>query len=137
MKYHLLLASILVVALVGCRSTAAPASHAARLDQEIQLAPGERAAFDGEGLSVEFVRVVEDSRCPTDATCVWAGEVKVQLATRIGNAEASQHQITSGQPAVVGEFRLNVVRVLPERVSTRDVSSEEYRVILKVERASN
>lgn len=133
MTRHHALALLLTVTLAACQSTSAPAPHAASLNQEIQLAPGEQAAYSQQGLSVEFVRVVDDSRCPSDVTCVWAGEIKVQLSTRIKAAEAVQHEITAGQPATVGDFRLIVVQVQPEPISTRPISPEEYRVTLRVE----
>jgi hypothetical protein len=134
MKYHhSLVALVLAVALAACQSAGAPASHAARLGQEVRLAPGEQASFDPHGLIVEFVKVLEDSRCPTDVTCVWAGEVKLQLATRIRAAAPVQHEITAGQDATIGEFRLAVVRVEPERLSTREISPEQYRVMLRVD----
>jgi hypothetical protein len=124
---------ILIVAIVACRSTSAPAARAASLSEAIQLAPSEQAAYQPLGLSVEFVRVMEDSRCPSDTTCVWAGEVKVQVATRIGTAEAVQHEIKAGEHTTVGAFRVAVVDVQPQRVSTREIPQEEYRVTLKVE----
>jgi hypothetical protein len=133
-RHHYLVPVLLTVALAACRSASDPASHAASLDQDIQLAPGNRAVFGEQKLDVEFVRVVEDSRCPTDVTCVWAGEVKVQLSTRIGAAEAVPHEIVAGQQATVGDFRLVVVQVQPEKVSTHEISPEEYRVTLKVAR---
>jgi hypothetical protein len=128
-----LLSLVLIVALAACRSTGAPGSHAASLNQEIQLAPTEQAAYEQQKLTVEFVRVVEDSRCPTDVTCVWAGEVKVQVATRLGSAEATQHEIKAGEHATVGAFRVFVVNVQPGRLSTREIPQAEYRVTLKVE----
>jgi len=124
---------LLGVALVACRSSGAPVSHAANLGEEVELAPGEQAVFEPHGLTVEFVKVVEDSRCPTDVTCVWAGEVKVLLSTRFRAADAFQSEITAGQDATVGDFRLAVVRVQPERVSTREIAPEEYRVTLSVQ----
>ena len=136
MKYrHALVALLLIVSLAACKSAGAPVSHAASLDQEVELAPTEQAVFDAHGLSVEFVRVLEDSRCPTDATCVWAGEVKVQLSIRIGTAAAEQQEVTVGQPATVGEFQLLIVKVQPERVSTREISAEQYRIALQVTHA--
>lgn len=132
-RHHALVLFLLTVTLVACQSTSAPAPQAASLNQEIQLAPGEQAAYQQQALSVEFVRVVDDSRCPSDVTCVWAGEVKVQLSTRINAAEAVQHEITAGQQATVGALRLVVVKVQPEPISTRPISPEEYRVTLKVE----
>lgn len=133
MTRHLYLVPILLLAaLVACRSAGSPAPHAASLNQEIQLAPKEQAVYEQQGLTVEFIRVVDDSRCPTDVTCIWAGEVKVQLSTRMHTAEPVQHEITAGQHATVGEWRVVVVRVQPERTSTRQISPEEYRVTLRV-----
>ena len=124
---------LLILSLAACQSASAPGSHVASLDQEIQLAPAERAVYESQGLTVEFVRITDDSRCPTDAQCVWAGEVKVQVATRIGTAEPVQHEIKAGDYATVGAFRVVVVNVQPIPVSTRQISPEEYRVTMKME----
>lgn len=132
-RHYYLVPLVLILALAACRSTGEPAPRAASLNQEIQLAPNEQAAYGPQGLTVEFVRVVEDSRCPSDVECVWAGEVKVQVATRINDAEAVQHEIKAGEHASVGAFRVVVVKVEPIPVSTRQIPQEEYRVTLKVE----
>jgi len=130
---HSFVLLLLAITLAACASAGAPASRVASFDQEIQLAPGEQVVFGQQALQVEFVRVVEDSRCPTDLTCVWAGEVKVQLSIRIGAAAAVQQEITAGQPTTVDGFRVDVVQVQPERISTREIAPEEYRVTLKVQ----
>ena len=132
-RHHALVPLLLIVALAACRSIGAPAPRSAGLNQEIQLAPNEQVAYQQQGLTVEFVRVTEDSRCPTDTTCVWAGEVKVQLATRTANAEPVQHEIKAGEYATVGAFRVLVVNVQPVRDSAREIPQEDYRVTLKVE----
>ena len=128
-----LVALLSTVVLAACQSTGAAAPQAGSLNQEIQLAPNQQAAYQQQGLAVEFVRVLEDSRCPTDTTCVWAGEVKVQLATRLDTAEPVQHEIKAGEYATVGAFRVVIVNVQPVRVSTRQIPQEDYRVTLKVE----
>ncbi len=33
-----------------------------------------------EDISITFSKVIEDSRCPSDVTCVWAGQAKVLVA---------------------------------------------------------
>lgn len=131
-RRHYLVALLLAMALAACRT--APAARAVDFDREIQLAPSELVVFGQQELYVELVRVVDDSRCPTDVTCVWAGEVKVQLSIRIDAAAAVQQEIVAGQHATVGGFRLLVVQVRPDRISTRAISPEEYRVTLRVER---
>ncbi|HWK52531.1 MAG TPA: hypothetical protein VNR40_21700 [Steroidobacter sp.] len=133
-RHYYLVPLLLAVALVGCRSTGDPAPRQAELDQEVLLAPGERVVFGPQQLDVEFVRVSEDSRCPSDLLCVWAGEAKVQVSTRSGAAEAVSHEITACQSAAIGELRLTIVQVQPEPISDRAISPEDYRVTLKVER---
>jgi hypothetical protein len=52
----------------------APGAVTARLGEEVQLGD----------LRVRPVELVEDSRCPIDATCVWAGRIRLRVA--IGGA---------------------------------------------------
>ena len=134
MRHHRLAPLLLIVTLAACRSAGEPTAHAASLNQEVELAPKEQATYGPQGLSVEFVRVLEDSRCPKDTTCVWAGEVKVEVATRVGSAAAvQQHEIKAGESATVGAYQVMVVNVQPDKLSTREIPQEEYRVTLKVE----
>lgn len=134
MKHHrCVILLLLAVTLVACRSVSAPARRVASFDQDIELAPGEQVVFGQQQLQVEFVRVLDDSRCPTGVTCVWAGEVKVLLSIQIGAAAAVEREITTQQAATVDGFRLFLVQVQPERTATREISPEDYRIFLRVE----
>jgi hypothetical protein len=48
---------------------------------------GEMVQF--ENATVKFIKVIEDSRCPKDVTCIWAGQAKV-LVEVIENGKASK-----------------------------------------------
>ena len=43
------------------------------------LAPGQTAAVRGTDTRITFKQVREDSRCPVDVTCVWAGDAKIEI----------------------------------------------------------
>jgi hypothetical protein len=45
------------------------------LDEEFSLSVGQRASIAGENLAIRFEEVLEDSRCPRDVVCIWAGRV--------------------------------------------------------------
>jgi len=45
-----------------------PEKVVASLGQEFQLGSGQQASITGQDISIEFVRVTEDSRCPTGVT---------------------------------------------------------------------
>lgn len=52
----------------------------------VKVPEGETVVLNG--VSVKFLEVVEDSRCPKDVTCIWAGRaiVKAQVTSN-GNVE--------------------------------------------------
>ena len=74
LKYPILIwiAISLLLVLSGC---AKPAGKEVNLDKEFTLSVGQIAAVVGENLTIKFVEVISDSRCPKGATCIWAGEV--------------------------------------------------------------
>ena len=66
----------LVLSLAACDS-GGPADAEVSLTDEARLGVGETAVVDG--VAVRFDDVVEDSRCPDTAVCVWPGWAIVAL----------------------------------------------------------
>jgi hypothetical protein len=53
-----------------------------------KLPVGKTARLENEDLSLQFIAVTADSRCPTGVECIWAGEAKCQLRiTQKGNSQ--------------------------------------------------
>lgn len=78
-----------------------------------------------DNLDVEFSRI-EDSRCPSDVTCIWEGRASVTL--RIYNQTQYQTIIltTNETPTFhVDLYEITLIDVLPYPISTKDIS-EEY-----------
>jgi len=67
-----------------------------RLAQEFKLHVEQRATVDGDGFSLRFVSVANDSRCPVDVTCVWAGNAEVLVEANAGGSTASLKLNTLG-----------------------------------------
>ncbi len=82
---------------------------------------------------MQFIAVTEDSRCPRDVTCIWAGEVKVQLEIHESGKAASQIEILEGGSTVAGEYRVTLVRVEPQPMSTARIAPQDYRATLKID----
>ncbi|MEO6172781.1 MAG: hypothetical protein ABIP02_06655, partial [Arenimonas sp.] len=40
-------------------------------------------------MSLDYVRVVSDSRCPAGTQCIWAGEVTIELKLHSGSDQKS------------------------------------------------
>ena len=107
------------------------------LDREFSLRPAETVTVAGTSLALTLVGVTNDSRCPTDVVCVWAGEATVVLAWRRGGDATEQLALTFAPGGDTGasldRYRVAVVEVLPLPVSTAVIAPADYDVRLVVE----
>lgn len=79
-----------------------------------------------DGPQVTPVGLLEDSRCPKDVQCVWAGQVRISAKVHLGSGTET-HELTLGQPIQVADGKLTLVEVQPEAISGRNIYPEEYR----------
>lgn len=122
---------LFAVALAACGRDGSAQSLDATLDGPIQLAAGQSAVFSAAKLEVAFTGIAADSRCPNDVTCVWAGEIVVQLSIR-NDGKTTEQVIKGMQSAAVGAYTVTVLEVLPARATSQPIAPADYRVTLKV-----
>lgn len=79
-----------------------------------------------DGLSIRPLRVVEDSRCPINARCVWAGQVVLSTEVRGGGGRAT-YNLVLGEPVEHGGGRLALVAAEPGRVAGAETEPSAYR----------
>ncbi len=73
-------------------------------------------------------KLVEDSRCPVNARCVWAGRVVV--ATRIDGAGWRETKnLTLGEPYGTHGKVFALVSVIPEKTTQNEIESRQYRFV--------
>lgn len=107
---------------------------------ELVLRIGQSESLDADGLTMQFDRVVEDSRCPMDVTCVWAGDavVRLTIGRRASTVTVDLRLSERGErERVEGAYRIRLERLLPERVSTRSIDAGDYRAHLSIARVSS
>lgn len=74
----------LAALLAACGEPSGPGTP---VGEPFTLAIGDATTVAATGLTIRFVSVVEDSRCPSRAECVWAGDGAVAVETT-GGTEA-------------------------------------------------
>jgi hypothetical protein len=116
-----------------------PTSPTPGLNEEFTLAPGQSAAVNGTNVRLTFDRVSEDSRCPTDVTCVWEGDAVVVLKVKVDAEETTREVHTQGgeprlRKAPVGNYVVTLVRLEPAPRSTSTIEPSAYRATLLVGR---
>lgn len=86
-------------------------------------------------MSIRFEDVLEDSRCPVGATCVWAGNARVALTVeRTGEDPARIELNTLREPrsATVSGCTVDLADLTPTRKVGEELDRRAYAVTLKV-----
>lgn len=81
------------------------------------------------GITFSLTDIVEDSRCPTDVTCIQAGTVRVRAVS-----EGNTTTLELGKKTVFAGHTISLDAVTPSRVSTAQTEAGEYRFTLTVSR---
>jgi hypothetical protein len=128
--------TLMCLALAACGAAPVQQGRAVAVGTEVTLPPGDMVRVKAAELAVRFVGVSEDSRCPRDVTCVWAGEVKVQLEIHLAAQAASQTEVRAGDSTVAGAYRISLVRVEPQPKTGAKIAPQHYRATLKIDEAT-
>lgn len=94
-------------------------------------------------ISLTFVKVLEDSRCPKNVTCVWQGRIIVEVAVKrdgvlIQNKELLLGKMRYGEQGTSiiysdEELLLNVVSVNPYP-DIEDIGDRDYVLLVDLKR---
>jgi hypothetical protein len=77
------------------------------------------------GIKLTPIEVVQDSRCPKDVQCVWAGTVQIKVSLASGSGTASQ-TLELGKPFTTEAEEITLTEVEPTRASTDPISAKDY-----------
>jgi len=101
---------------------------------------GERLQFDD--VEFKFVEVLQDSRCPKDVTCIWAGEVVVLVDVFEHGKKTEQKKLTlsptSRLQSKIGNLfssdnlSISGLNVFPYPKSSGKPKLEDYYIQLEV-----
>jgi hypothetical protein len=80
---------------------------------------------------------INDSRCPSDVVCVWAGKADVKIMVEQPVAGTIILSTYDNQADTVGNYSFKIIDVLPYPISTKTVKLEDYDVVLKIEKLLN
>lgn len=112
-----------------------PPQQLVSLNESITLAVGETAVVEGTPLTVRFVEVKEDSRCPTGVDCVWEGVAVTLLEVSDGtelHAITLQARAGIQQSTGVAGYSLEISSLAPYPKYMETIATGEYRLTLKV-----
>jgi len=106
------------------------------LGEEFELAVHQTAQISADNISVTFQEVLEDSRCPVDVTCIWAGlaEVSLQVAVSGQEREISLSTSPPENSAVFENYTFLLISVRPVPRSDQTMDRSAYFVTVRVDK---
>src|SRR5712691_9516417 len=105
-------------------------------DIPFQLRVNQTAFIDSLNLSIGFVAVSEDSRCPSDVVCIWEGQATINVDVQRANLNPSNFNLTSrgGESSLsvknFDDFSIRLLEIAPDPKSTEPIGTSDYLATL-------
>lgn len=109
-----------------------PGPESVQLGQEFKIRVRQTAAIPIESALITFVKVTEDSRCPSGVQCAWAGQAKLVINVALSGGGPGDVELTLGgsspQAATLTykAYTLELHSLDPYPVSTGQIKPEDY-----------
>ncbi|HEY8554507.1 MAG TPA: hypothetical protein VIL43_08215 [Burkholderiales bacterium] len=129
--------AVLLTSAFGAWTASGPASAQevpARGAVEVVLAPGGHVAL-ADGTKLTFTGVTADSRCPTDVSCIWEGEVVLDFRLQTLEGGPVPFQVVyRGRPEkrTIEGITVIVSDVEPQPESATPIEPDDYRVTVSI-----
>jgi hypothetical protein len=125
MRSILLAGAVGALAIAGCAPSGPPAVAAETTTSKQTVGIGATARVGG--IAITPLAVLEDSRCPRDVTCIWAGRVLIRARVE-AEGRSSISEMELGKPlATSPNAAIVLARVEPERTSSAAIEPDGYR----------
>ena len=115
----------------------APASTVP-LGTDFTLAPGESVVVNSGALTITFVGVTSESRCPTNALilCAWEGSAQTALraSSSAGTRELTLETLRTKDKATIEQYVVTLVAVTPAPVTLDPIPAAAYRGSFRLSR---
>ncbi|MEO6588136.1 MAG: hypothetical protein ABIP06_02300 [Pyrinomonadaceae bacterium] len=131
MKTKLFLLLVLMLAFSGLFAAQAQT----RQEQKVQI--HKQKNFSRSKLTVRFVSLVEDSRCPKGTQCIWAGnaKIKIEVSNRGRNKEMFEINTNTGaKGATYDRYQIELLDLIPVPASNVRINKNGYVATLAVTR---
>ncbi len=83
------------------------------------------------GLRIRPIELVEDSRCPANVQCVWAGRLTVR-ARMNGSGWTQIRDFQLGSPQAVDQYLVTLVSAEPPKSAPGPIDANAYRFTFAV-----
>jgi hypothetical protein len=135
MKLTAIIASAVILISSFLSGCAASSGLKAVSGEEVALKVGQRVEIDGGKMNIQFVKVLEDSRCPRNVTCIWQGQAVCSLEITLPDGSVNNLDVI--EPGLTDTFSqaafkdyLIYFHLKPYPENATGIAEDEYRLAL-------
>lgn len=118
--------------MVNLSPAVAELDGSAALPREVRMGVDDRAELPGDA-TLTYLGVIEDSRCPADAMCVWQGHVIVEF--RLNDDRFRVVYEGESKRVIVADFEVEVHDVQPYPLASQPYDPADSEVTVTVRTA--
>jgi hypothetical protein len=124
MKYFSCL--FIVLLFIGCHkeSTSPTEQNNPKIGESFDLKIGKSVSIKDETLTFQFVNVPNDSRCPEDAVCVWAGNAAVII--EISDIKDTLNTVANPSEITYGSYKITLSKLSPYPKVGVPINTSQY-----------
>ena len=108
------------------------------LDTPFSLKVNQRGVLEADGLTLEFARILEDSRCPSQVNCVWSGQARLLIYVWLTGQEPTAFELntlpSSNQTVISYDaYQIELLSLDPyPETPEQDIRLEDYQTMVVV-----
>ena len=139
-KYIFLL--LICLSIIGCTHNTdgympdGETSITVSFGQAFVIKVGQVASISSQRLSLTFLSVSQDSRCPKGAHCIWEGngKVNIQLTSRGQTSDTIELNTATSLPseATYLHYKISLLDLQPYPLEGSTIQQSEYRATVRV-----
>ena len=129
MKRLLLIPVFVLFLFSACNDEEIPNAFEIGLEQDFQH--GEINLSDNNTLKF-LITEINDSRCPSDVVCVWAGKADVKIEIEAPQKGSLTLSTYDNRIDTFGVYVFQLIDVSPYPISTKNIELKDYDVKLKI-----
>ncbi len=112
----------------------------AQTNQKITVQINQQKTVVKNKLTIKFVSLVEDSRCPKGANCIQAGTAKIQIEASGGRGAAKMFELNTGIKSswvFYGGYEIKLTDVNPAPANNIRINRNGYTAVFAVSKQRN
>ncbi len=120
---------IVFITLIAIFVFGAFAQTHAQTNQEFKLLINKQKIVTKDKLTIKFVSLVEDSRCPTDTNCIWAGNAKINIKVTNKKGASKTLELNTGlEPQIISfaGYEIKLVNLTPAPATNIRINRNGY-----------